>query len=324
MNSTCSSLAILGLDVAKASVQAELQPDSGSKVRFAFANNPTGFKKLARVLEQHQITMLHAGLEATGPYSQALALWLYEQGYRVSLLNPRRVKDYARSAGLRNKTDALDAGIIADFVRAHGGGAGRLAAWRPPVGEVRQLQELVRRRHQLEVMLLAEKNRLEGAADTVRCSIERLISMLSAEKASLEKALAQQIRSHAQLARNHQLLCTIKGIGSSTAAVLLAEMAGPNQGATCPPSGRSGRALPAPRTERYFGAAQQRHRQRGKSLLTQSPLHASTGRHQTQCPPTALCLQTPSRWQTQNGHRLRCDAQAHPHQLRRAQTSATF
>lgn len=226
MNSTCSSLAILGLDVAKASVQAELQSASGSKVRFAFANNPTGFKKLARVLEQHPRAMLHAGLEATGPYSQALARWLHEQGYRVSLLNPRRVKDYARSAGLRNKTDALDAGVIADFVRAH---RGRLPGWRPPVAEVQQLQELVRRRHQIEVMLLAEKNRLEATADTVRCSIERLISMLSAEKASLEKTLAQQIDSHAQLARNHQLLCTIKGIGPLSATVLLAEMAGPDQ-----------------------------------------------------------------------------------------------
>jgi transposase len=227
MNSTCSCLAILGLDVAKASVQAELQLDSGSKVRFAFANNPTGFKKLGRVLEQHPGAMLlHAGLEATGPYSQALARWLHEQGYRVSLLNPRRVKDYARSAGLRNKTDALDAGVIADFVHAH---RGRLPGWRPPVAEVQQLQELVRRRHQLEVMLLAEKNRLEAAPDTVRCSIQRLIEVLRTEKTNLEQAIARLIGSHVELVRNHQLLCTIKGIGSITAAVLLAEMAGPDQ-----------------------------------------------------------------------------------------------
>jgi transposase len=226
MNSTCSSLAILGLDVAKASVQAQLQSDSGSKVRFAFANNPTGFKKLARVLEQHPQAMLHAALEATGPYSQALALWLYDQGYRVSLLNPRRVKDYARSAGLRNKTDALDAGVIADFVRAH---RDRLAAWQPPVDEVRQLKELVRRRHQLEGMLLAEKNRLEAAADPVRRSIQRLIEVLRTEKTNLEQSIARLIRSHPELRRNHHLLCTIKGIGSITAAVLLAEMVGPDQ-----------------------------------------------------------------------------------------------
>jgi transposase len=104
-----------------------------------------------------------------------------------------------------------------------------LPVWRPSPAEVKQLQELVRRRHQVEGMLLAEQNRLEGAADTVRGSIERLIQALRREKASLEKAMNKQIRSHVQLARNHQLLCTIKGIGSLTAAVILAEMAGPDQ-----------------------------------------------------------------------------------------------
>src|SRR5258708_33323845 len=115
---------------------------------------------------------------------------------------------------------------IANFVM---GRRDRLPGWRPAVAEVQQLQELVRRRHQIEVMLLAEKNRLEATPDTVRCSIERLISMLRAEKASLERALVQQIDSHAQLARNHQLLRTINGIGPLSATVLLAEMAGPDQ-----------------------------------------------------------------------------------------------
>jgi transposase len=224
---TTAPWSILALDVAKATVQAELRPLAAGKRRFSFANTASGFKQLARILAQYPGAMVHAGLEATGPYSQALARWLHEQGYRVSLLNPRRVKDYARSKGLRNKTDVLDAGVIADFLQAH---QAELPAWRPPGAEVTQLQDLVRRRHQVEVMLLAEQNRLEGAADPrVRCSIERLIEALRSEKASLEKAMTKQVRSHAQLAHNHELLCTIKGIGSLTAAVLLAEMAGPDQ-----------------------------------------------------------------------------------------------
>jgi len=226
MNPSSSSEAILGLDVAKASVQAELQLSAGSKVRFAFGNNTSGFNKLERVLAQHPAALVYAGLEATGSYSQALAGWLHAHGHRVSLLNPRRVKDYARSAGLRNKTDELDAAVIADFIRAH---RERLPLWQPLAPQVRQLQELVRRRHQLEGLLLAERNRLEGTTATVRASIQRLVEVLSAEKASLEKAMAKQIRSHPELLRNHQLLCTIKGIGSLTATVLLAEMATPAQ-----------------------------------------------------------------------------------------------
>src|SRR5437867_5199914 len=156
--SVAAELPVLGLDVAKASVQAELRTN-GKRVRFGFANNGKGFAQLARILKEHNVPKVWAGLEATGPYSHALALWLHGQGHRVSLLNPRRVKQYARSAGNRHKTDLLDAAIIADFVCAH-----RPAPWQPPTLEVAQ-----------------------------------------------------------------QLLCSIKGIGSLTAAILLAEMARPGQ-----------------------------------------------------------------------------------------------
>ena len=216
-------LPVLGLDVAKASVQAELRTKE-RKVRFSFANNAKGFAPLGCVLEQQGASKLWAGLEATGPYSQALALWLHTQGHRVSLLNPRRVKQYARSAGQRNKNDRLDAATIADFVCAM-----KPLFWQPPTVEVAQLQALVRRREELCMMLQAEKNRLEGVAANVRLSLQRIIAMLSAEKTRLETLIGQQIRSHAQLCRDHQLLCTISGIGSLTAAILLAEMARPGQ-----------------------------------------------------------------------------------------------
>jgi transposase len=216
-------LPLLGLDVAKKSVQAELRI-SGKKVRFAFANTPEGLAQLGRILKEHNAQKVWAGLEATGPYSHALTLWLHAQGHRVSLLNPRRVKQYARSAGNRNKTDQLDAAIIADFIFTH-----HPAPWQPPKLEVAQLQALVRRREELSVMLQGEKNRLEGVAPNVRSSLERIIALLSAEKARLEKLITQQIRSHQQLSHDHQLLCTIKGIGSLTAAILLAEMARPGQ-----------------------------------------------------------------------------------------------
>jgi transposase len=230
MNSICLStdrvtatLPVLGLDVAKKSVQAELR-SSGNKVRFSFVNNAKGFAQLARILKEHNVPKVWAGLEATGPYSHALTLWLHAQGHHVSLLNPRRVKQYARSAGNRNKTDLLDAAVIADFIRAH-----QPAAWQAPSVEMAQLQALVRRREELSVMLQAEKNRLEGVAPTVRSSLKRIIATLSAEKMCLEKLILQQIRSHQPLCRDHQLLCTIKGIGSLTAAILLAEMARPGQ-----------------------------------------------------------------------------------------------
>src|SRR5262245_26675677 len=91
----------------------------------------------------------------------------------------------------------------------------------------RNSRALVRRREELSLMLQAEKNRLEGIAPNVRCSVERLLSVLSAEKARLEKLILRQIHSQKQLLCDHQLLCSIKGIGSLTAAILLAEIARP-------------------------------------------------------------------------------------------------
>jgi transposase len=218
-----AGFAVLGLDVAKKSVQAELRIN-GQKVCFGFENNTRGFAQLSGVLQSHNATAVWAGLESTGAYSQALALWLHARGHRVSLLNPGRVKHYARSAGNRNKTDRLDAAVLADFVCAH-----RPAAWQPPLQEVAQLQALVRRREELSVMLQSEKNRLETVPSTVRDSLQRIIATLSQEKKRLEQLILQQIHSHPQLNRDHQLLCTIKGIGWLTAAILLAEMARPGQ-----------------------------------------------------------------------------------------------
>jgi transposase len=215
---------VLGLDIAKASAQAELRTGSG-KVRFAFANHAQGFAHLAKILHQHHAPKVWAALEATGPYSQALALWLHSQGHRVSLLNPRRVKHYARSAGKRNKTDQSDAAIIADFVCAH-----QPCLWQPPSAQVAQLRSLLRRREELSLMLQAEKNRLEGLlADPVRCSLQRIVKTIETEKTRVEKLITQQIRSCPQLRRDHELLCTIDGVGSLTASILLAEMARPGQ-----------------------------------------------------------------------------------------------
>ena len=81
---------ILGLDVAKDSVEAELQLWDGSKVHFAFTNKRSGFNKLERFLERRSVLSVHAGLEATGIYSAPLAYWLHDHAHRVSLLNPRR------------------------------------------------------------------------------------------------------------------------------------------------------------------------------------------------------------------------------------------
>lgn len=103
---------VLGIDVSKKSLDAALIFNGKTFCR-QFKNSEEGFKLLAAWLRSLKITELHACLEATGSYSEAVALFLHEQGHRVSIVNRLPIKGYAQSNLQRNKTDRLDACLIA-------------------------------------------------------------------------------------------------------------------------------------------------------------------------------------------------------------------
>ncbi len=116
----------LGIDVSKDGLDVEFVRDQGHEAQH-FPNSAPGFAKLHNWVKRRlDPTTVHACLEATGPYSEAIAEFLYGQGYRVSVLNPARIKGYAESQLRRNKTDRLDAALIADFCRTQ-----QPAAWTP-------------------------------------------------------------------------------------------------------------------------------------------------------------------------------------------------
>jgi transposase len=94
---------ILGVDVGKHEMHAVLlqQDRSSSK---SVANSATGFKQWQSWLRNRKVERVHACLEATGGWSEDLALALYEAGYIVSLVNPMRIKAFAKSEMLRTKT----------------------------------------------------------------------------------------------------------------------------------------------------------------------------------------------------------------------------
>ena len=105
----------LGIDISKATFNVCL---SQSETQWAgeFENNNRGFKKLKKWLDNHQVEQLHACLEATGRYGEALTHWLYNQGYQVSVVNPQVIHHYAKTQMRRNKNDQLDARLIARYV----------------------------------------------------------------------------------------------------------------------------------------------------------------------------------------------------------------
>jgi transposase len=97
----------------------------------------------------------HVCLEATGLYGDAVAEFLHERGYTVSVVNPARIKAYGDSQLKRNKTDRSDAALIADFCRTQ-----QPDAWQPPAPEVKELRALLRHLDDLQAMQQQEANRL--------------------------------------------------------------------------------------------------------------------------------------------------------------------
>lgn len=210
---------LLGIDVAKQKFDVALR-GGPSIQRHNFSNNLDGFKALSRWLDQQGVTELHACLEATGIYYEALAEYLYQQGYIVSVVNPWQIKAFADSKLRRHKTDRLDADLIAEFCQKE-----QPRPWQPLAPEERTLQALVRHRDSLVETRQQQLRRLESSRDPlVTASLQRVIDQLSAEIQQVEQQIQAHIDDHPDLKQKQELLASIPGIGTQTATHLLAEM----------------------------------------------------------------------------------------------------
>jgi len=186
-----------------------------------FTNTPTGFEKLRQWLERRlKPAEIHLCLEATGRYSEAIAQFGIEQGYRVSIVNPGRIKKFGESHLQRNKTDKLDAALIADYCRRM-----QPPAWIPPTPEVRDLQILVRHLDDLMQCRQQARNRLHAIPpiDPVVTHWKAQIEILDAQIQDVKQRIAAHLDSHPDLKQQKDLLDSIPGIGTLTIAKLIAE-----------------------------------------------------------------------------------------------------
>ena len=117
---------VLGIDLAKLTFDATLLSETGAQHYHSFSNTAEGFTQLEAWLAQHGVKELHACMEATNIYWEALASCLHAAGHTVSVVNPARIKGYAQATMQRNKTDKLDSAVIAFFCRTQ-----RPTAWQP-------------------------------------------------------------------------------------------------------------------------------------------------------------------------------------------------
>src|SRR5262245_33896142 len=181
---------VLGVDIAKRKFDCALLNEGRFRTK-VFENNADGIAACLNWIARHAGQPVHACLEATGPYGEALAEELYDAGHTVSLVNPTRSSAFAQSLGIRSKTDAVDARTLARMCQAL-----RPEPWVPAPKSVRELQELVRRLDALIEMHTQETNRLAVAHDAVRGSLEGSIGFLARAIAEIKRAIAQHIDNH--------------------------------------------------------------------------------------------------------------------------------
>ena len=214
---------IIGIDVAKAKFDAALL--AGERVRQStFSNTEAGFEAFLGWLMRHRIDPsqpLHACLEATGNWGLDLADFLYAHGVQISIVNPARIKAYGASELVRNKTDRLDAALIARFCRAQAP-----AAWTPPSAHLRELRELVRRCDALKAARVQELNRQKAgfASLAVAASIAAHLAWLDGQIDVVLVEVRRLIDDDPILSRNFTLLQSITGFGDVSAAILLSEL----------------------------------------------------------------------------------------------------
>ena len=211
---------ILGIDVSKDKHDVILISQD-RKYHQVISNDPKGFRYLERWLISHQVTQVHACLEATGQYGEAIAEWLYGKGHQVSVVNPARIKRYGDSKLHRNKTDKADADLIAEFCLKEKPGL-----WKPLSPEVKHLRALIRRLQALKDILHQEKNRKKsGGKDVwVTDDLNIHIEFLEERIKATENEINDLINQTPALKNQHSLLISIPGIGDLTASTLLAEV----------------------------------------------------------------------------------------------------
>lgn len=205
----------VGIDVSKATLDVAWTTHPAA--RWQTTNDEAGWTALVTHVRALQPTVVV--LEATGGYEVGAATALSMGALPVAVVNPRQVRDFAKALGLLEKTDAIDAAVLALF-------AARIQPTPRPLPDDLQadLQALVARRRQLVEMLTAERNRLPLARGAVRKNVVAHIAWLEKQLGRTDRDLRTQIEASPIWRARDQLLQSTPGIGPATSARLLASL----------------------------------------------------------------------------------------------------
>jgi transposase len=202
----------VGIDVSKAHLDVATRPDGQE---FRLPNTPEGVAALVERLTPLAPALIL--LEATGGLERAAAVALAEAGLPIRIVEPGRVRHFARSIGQHSKTDNLDARVLAHYAEAV-----RPEARDLPDEQTRDLQALLDRRRQLVAMRVSEQNRLkQGPTAAVRADLEAHIAYLSDQVEVMDRSIGERIEAKAEWKLRDEVLRSVPGIGPQTSRVLL-------------------------------------------------------------------------------------------------------
>ena len=183
-----------------------------------FPNTPSGIAQLAAYCLAHGVALV--AMEATGGYERQAFALLSESGLPVAILNPRSVRQFAQSMGRLEKTDSIDAAMIAWFAEVNRAQPSTLSQ----PGQ-QQLRALVTRLRQLTDLRTAQKNqqRLVDNPD-VQASFTELLALLKRQIEDISEDIAQRIHADPLWRELDLAFRTIKGVADRTVARIMAEM----------------------------------------------------------------------------------------------------
>jgi transposase len=204
----------VGIDVSKDRLDVAVL---GERQETQVDNTSQGIVQLVAWMQELQPELIV--VEATGGYQRAVVEALFHMGLCVAVVNPARVRQFARADGLLAKTDRLDAFVLAKF--------GKKMQPREYEGKSeaeKHLSALLVRRKQLEEMLKAEQNRLRTISSSLKNSVERSIAFLKEEKKILDEQIQQFLQEQQAWQEQTEILGSAPGVGPVTTATLLAEL----------------------------------------------------------------------------------------------------
>jgi transposase len=221
MDTICAAV---GIDVSKKKLDVALLINGKVKAKVV-ENSSQGHQTLIDWFGKSKVPLsaLHVCMEATGVYSEPVAMALHQAGFMVSVVNPACIKGFGHSENIRNKNDVIDAGLIARYCVAM-----KPLPWNPPPLEQRQLRAWSLRVQALKDIRQQEENRLEALSisgmEEVAQHVKQHIAWLSAEIEKLERDIRDHIDRHPGLKRDADLLASIPGVGIATVARILGHL----------------------------------------------------------------------------------------------------